>query len=359
MSLITFVEETKLPAADLNANFEEVALGGFLTAIAGEAITAKQAVCAGYYQADGGILIDGNVVTKAGTTPASPNQVVTQSLTIANHTNRVLVAFVAMSKSSNAPTNITYAGVTMTLQVNQSWSSGYKFYAYVLFAPTVGTANFSINFVEATTEYTMSFYSYYNVTQSIHLSTSGESGGSGLGINVSLTPTLDGCLLLSAGVSSGSTACNNTANNASNSPSSFGAGYARANSGSSGCVYPKKATTMSYTGASYTAAIALALSPVTAPTIGAAMVATSTALTNACNLNKAEFFIGFAQAGASAGANVVIQLEGKVTGLSGLLPFYTYYLSTTGGLAITAGNISKKVGVAISTTELVIKQDNL
>jgi hypothetical protein len=70
-------------------------------------------------------------------------------------------------------------------------------------------------------------------------------------------------------------------------------------------------------------------------------------------------FIGFANASASAAANVVIKMIGMVTGLSGLTVGATYFLSNTAGLlSLTAGTQSKKVGISLSATDLLIKHDN-
>ena len=70
-------------------------------------------------------------------------------------------------------------------------------------------------------------------------------------------------------------------------------------------------------------------------------------------------FIGFATASVSAAANAVIKLIGAITGLTGLTTGVTYYLSNTpGAIASSAGTVSKKVGISLSTTDLLIKHDN-
>jgi hypothetical protein len=81
--------------------------------------------------------------------------------------------------------------------------------------------------------------------------------------------------------------------------------------------------------------------------------------TSNSGLGQTENFIGFANAGASAAANVAVKMIGMVTGLSGLTAGSTYYLSNTAGLlSLTPGTVSKKVGLALSATELLIKNDN-
>lgn len=71
-------------------------------------------------------------------------------------------------------------------------------------------------------------------------------------------------------------------------------------------------------------------------------------------------FIGFVVGTVAEGATAVVKHAGVATGLSGLTVGSTYYLSNTGGaIATSAGSQSRKVGIAVSTTSLLIKQDNV
>ncbi len=70
-------------------------------------------------------------------------------------------------------------------------------------------------------------------------------------------------------------------------------------------------------------------------------------------------FIGFAQATVTSGNNVNVRCSGKKTSMSGLTPGTVYYLSNTpGAIATSAGTVSKKIGLALSATEILIKHDN-
>jgi hypothetical protein len=70
-------------------------------------------------------------------------------------------------------------------------------------------------------------------------------------------------------------------------------------------------------------------------------------------------FIGFAISTVLSGASIPIRITGNKSGLSGLTPGLTYYLSNTpGAIASSAGTVSKKVGIALSATDLLIKHDN-
>lgn len=74
--------------------------------------------------------------------------------------------------------------------------------------------------------------------------------------------------------------------------------------------------------------------------------------------------IGYALTSVATGQPIVIQLEGKISGLTGLTPGARYFLSdvTPGGLLIApgptgAGKISQFVGTALSATELNFEPD--
>lgn len=70
-------------------------------------------------------------------------------------------------------------------------------------------------------------------------------------------------------------------------------------------------------------------------------------------------FIGFAKSTVSSGASVSVQMNGVYAALSGLTAGLTYYLSNTlGTIASSAGTVSKKIGLSLSTTSLLIKHDN-
>lgn len=70
---------------------------------------------------------------------------------------------------------------------------------------------------------------------------------------------------------------------------------------------------------------------------------------------------GFVLAGVASGANATVyDLDGVISGLSGLTPGSTYYLGTAGAVVTpaldattaAAGSIDQKIGVALSATEL-------
>ncbi|MBI5071841.1 hypothetical protein HZB93_03055 [Candidatus Falkowbacteria bacterium] len=71
-------------------------------------------------------------------------------------------------------------------------------------------------------------------------------------------------------------------------------------------------------------------------------------------------FIGFAKEAGNANDVKKVQTSGKVTGLSGLTVGALYYLSgTAGAISATSGTYAKQVGIAVSATTLIIKQEDL
>lgn len=70
-------------------------------------------------------------------------------------------------------------------------------------------------------------------------------------------------------------------------------------------------------------------------------------------------FVGFANKTVPAGAAATVDVSGVNSNLTSLTPGSTYYLSdTAGAIATTAGTVSRKIGLALNTTELLIKFDN-
>lgn len=66
---------------------------------------------------------------------------------------------------------------------------------------------------------------------------------------------------------------------------------------------------------------------------------------------------GFVLNSVTAPANATVYFEGSVSGLSGLTPGATYYLTSTAGTAntlgpVTAGHIHQNLGVAISNSAI-------
>jgi hypothetical protein len=85
---------------------------------------------------------------------------------------------------------------------------------------------------------------------------------------------------------------------------------------------------------------------------------TNALLLSDANDNIASDFLGFAVTGASNGATTTVQLDGIVSGFTGLTRGAKYYVSDTAGSISTSGGTNEiYVGRAISPTEIMILKD--
>ena len=331
---------------------------------AAASITAGQPVSLYYSQSDGGIIYDNSsTFSGSGTTTFS----LTKSFAVASHTNKALIVMLNfLGSSSQSISSITYAGQAMTLvDSSVQGTYGHGVYMYILFAPANGTNNLVINGANtggSSCQFSGVVYSYYNV------SNSGVDGHTVLQYpsspsSMSLTPTNSGTLFLSfyngTTTSSGSqSAGDNMKNNGQSVQIGFGSGqtmYLLAGDG--GISMPKKAVTSVCTyGGNLTAwsGCMLGLIPVTAPVLGVAP-SSSASVTNSCNMNLYDGFIGFANSSVSSGSTVNVTMVGLMTGLSGLVYGMKYYLADSAGtIGIAAGTNSRKIGIAYSATEMLI-----
>lgn len=70
-------------------------------------------------------------------------------------------------------------------------------------------------------------------------------------------------------------------------------------------------------------------------------------------------FIGFATANITSGDSGIVDISGVNSNQAGLSVGYTYYLSNTpGAIATSEGTISRKIGLSVSATQILIKHDN-
>jgi len=77
--------------------------------------------------------------------------------------------------------------------------------------------------------------------------------------------------------------------------------------------------------------------------------------TSAAEAGGSNTYLGLVSTGGAVGASVDIVVAGVATGLSGLTVGSQYYLSNTkGAIATSAGTVSRKAGIALSATTLLI-----
>lgn len=311
-----------------------------LTFTTTEALTANDAVAIGGYQSDGGVTYD----TAATNTAAASAGVatITNPITVGSNSNRILIA--AITSTSPAP-SVTWAGTPMTQIDNlRQSSSGQYLTTFYLLAPTTGANNLVVSGLSGSEGIRYFVYSYYNAKQSAQPDGHSITGGT-TNVSTTLTPTTDGCLLwgLSYDQDAALTVQSGTPNN-----QKVATGYV---AGDNGAIMPQALQTVNGQGASTNRIIctAISITPVTAPIYGVQRAS------SAANDTRSKAFIGFVSASYAAGATATVYTGGEITFLSGLTPTYQYYLNdTNGSIGTSVGTVTRKVGIAIDTTSLLI-----
>lgn len=323
---------------------------------AGESITGATApvpVSLSTYQSDGGILLDSKVNGSFSITTGgfSGN---TSNITVAANSNKKLVIAITWIGNGAISTVKWNTTESMTLAKSQTYNYGgvdFKIYIYYLDNPTATTAAVSIvgsgdGSHSATGQYAI--YSYYNTLTGIG-STDGHSDSSGNIVTVTntITPAGLGSKIISAAIT-GSTS-SSIVNIGSNQYTASGYLF-----GDGGIVFPVKSTSFSLT-TSNSALASVEIKPFTTA-IYAVKKSSSSSVTNIDEGNLYTTFVGFATTTASANASITIQTNSIVGGFSGLVAGSIYYINDTAGtIGTTAGSNTKKVGLAVSTTELLIE----
>lgn len=334
--------------------------------LAGEAITANDAVCAAWYQSDGGIQVD---------TTAS-NQVIATSIsaaiTVGNNSNRIMVAVISYNNAISV-TNVKYAAAGMTA-IDSTVQGNCTIDTYYIIAPTTGTNNFTATISAATQDVEYMVYSLYNAKQSgqpaAHTTTTG-TGFSTITLNITPAEIAD-FLIGYAGVSYSSGGPNSDdtllypTNSGAHQVQFLAASSSALTASDNGLAITADQQTIKYaetgTGGANKVVGAICIAPVTSVAYGyvkqaSAKVASTYSAGAASTTFRASAFIGFALASAAVGASVTVILNGIAT-LSALLPPAVYYLANTEGtISTTNGSVVRKVGTAVTTTDLAIANE--
>lgn len=336
----------KVLASDLNANFTALQLARAVTFVATETIATNAAVAPTLYQSSQ-IGID-TFGTAASTS---------SSITIAANSNRVLILAVMGAGSSGTGTNpaITWNGAGQTIANHGDFvgagNNHYEISYSVVIAPVTGTHTFSVTSTWGTSR--IWWWSLYNCAQSatgLNTAFNGVQGGTAL--SISGTAVNNGSLFLGFMGSFGAAAPVSPSGNVYNANAATGTstGYAKADSGVSTIIPLGTTMTLAHTGSASTNYVSqiIEIVPFAAP-VDAVQNASSAAV------NTRLPCIGFANAGSTVGANIDVIVEGVVTGFTGLLSGATYYLNDTNGtIGQVAGSQSRKIGIAISSTKLLM-----
>lgn len=310
--------------------------------ISAENISKNNAVYLYNGQVDGGITLDTSATGDASTL----------SIAVGNNNNRVMVIFIQNDTGDNV-TAASYNGIAATFIRKVNYMGAIWMYAYYLIAPTIGTANVAVT--SSSGNLKIWAWSLYNCLQSSQPDVSGQNTGTGNTASGSVTTVANGTRIVFY-------ACNGTVASSdgnTGNPVNLGGGELGNNTpnpnghtGLSNIIATPAATTQSI---DWTSAIS--------PAWGVIQVSVKPATTYSQVLGKASAataatangFIGFAKKDITARTKGEIIIGGTAPGFSGLTIGTQYYLSdTAGAIQTTAGTVSRKVGIAVSSDKIEI-----
>jgi hypothetical protein len=274
-------------------------------------------------------------------------------ITPANNNNRVLVIAVQALRSFGSTTDLTLTvdGVTKTPTIsggNGGSEANYRTTRiYVVPNPPTTVNSIVITGTNNGQNWDVStvVYSLYNVAQTGTVDTSAYSGNSSGITSIALTQAVRNGMIFT---SSQSTVGDNALTNQNSETSGSTKNYC----GLSGISKDAGSKTVTLTSTITCASLILVPSSTYATRVVKASASTPT---NTAEETKYLNFIGFNQTTAVSGATLSVKTSNVASGFSGLIIGRPYYLANTAGtIALTAGSNSKKVGVAVSATELLL-----
>lgn len=320
-----------------------------------ETIAAGAPVAIGPYQSDGGIVFD----AKSVSTGTGSGSSLTVSFTVGNNANRGLFLYVMSQSNSIAA---TWNGTAMTKPVASSGRGSIKVNSFYLAAPSIGTNNLIITGLNsATEEIGYAIYSYYNVNQATPMASlaNAQTTGAPSTLSQTVTPAANGSILLTVFIeetSTGTYTLVNLSNNQSaqttvqtNTQFITGDSYRLANK------QPITVTDTRSTGSIDMSVVSMEIKAATDPSYFLFNASAALGTTYGFNLSwKANGFLGFSQAAYVLNASGSVATAGTDTHQSGLIPSSQYYLANTAGtISTTPGTVARKVGIAVSTTEIL------
>jgi hypothetical protein len=329
-----------------------------ITGTAAEVIAANAAVAAGWYQSDGGVQSDFATLSANFGGVAGSH---TETVTIGANSNRYIVVVLMRNGTTTDPTGITINGVAMTNLFANTLNTNLGYSFWVLSAPASGSQSVVFNGISNTAGVYKSWISsYYGVSQSGQPNASNRATNSGITtLSNTLTPTVDGAVvvtLLATGV-----AITGQSEGAFNQTGSTGPSVSDFRMSDSGVIVPKSlgsAATVTTGSATGIDIVQIALAPATAPTYAYVNAnSANPALSGyySSQKNRSLAFAGFAAGSAVAGGAITVNTAGLMSGFSSLVALQQYYLNDTNGtIGVTAGTNTRKVGIAIDATHLII-----
>jgi hypothetical protein len=306
----------------------------------GETISAGNSLYVKQYPA-AAVTFDAKATANTGSSSSFPTV-----FTVGNNSNRILLVACACS-SAQTITGVTYNGVAMTaLLSNTGNDSAYTYSLYYLLAPATGANNVIVN-TSAATAILVNISSYYNVEQVAPSLTANASGSNNSAVTGSLAPSTSRAFIFSMFSTSRTTGNQAGTAYASNINSQSGL-----KSGDSGEVVAISAKT-----GTFTADNSGFISNVWLYALAAVSSGSSARVfkASAAQAATSDTFIGFAYEAGVAGDSKRATISGCNASQSGLTKDSRYYLSdTAGAISTTAGTVTRKVGQAVSATEILV-----
>jgi hypothetical protein len=336
----------QLNAADLDV----IALSNVASLPVAEAVLDRAPLALGFFQSDGGVKFDAAATQdqNAGLSGTS----ITQAITVGVHSNRILIAAIGVSSGGNLPSGVTANGVSMT-QVD-TVSPSNKAATLILVAPATGSINVVFGGLTNGASYEVFVYSYYNAAQSAQPNAHNITNGTTL----TLTTSVDGCLIWGIGGGASSQLETGLANNLNSITHATNAGSYTA--GDMGVAIIAGTTpAIGSSGGSIILAL-IAIAPFTAVSYGYVANARSSAASSytqpTTTIYKSTGFCGFAiGAQPTPGSNVLLATSGLLGGFTGLTPLAKYYLNDSNGtIGTSPGTNTREVGIAMDSTHLLI-----
>lgn len=332
-----------------------------ITIPAGETIVAGQPVYIGYYDTTE-VTYDSKVAI--GNSWSGSSQAVSIPIAVGNNSNRYLVVCISVGLGNGSPgnlsgvTSVNFGGNSMTL-LQSNTSGGCYDLLYGISAPVTGTNNLTFTITASSGgsngAYVVSAYSYYNCNSTPSFSGKNTSGSPGTGVSASNGIYDNTLAFITANTTGASGTWTSTALTSQTQSANSSASYIM--SGSTSTIDINGSQTISFTPtvnlSSCNTVFYVSLASSVTPTAGYAK------LTSAAKSGYSDRylkFIGFASNGGSATQNILIVTDGIINGLTSLTSNSIYYLGDTSGtISTSAGTNSKKIGLSISTTSLVLK----
>lgn len=261
-----------------------------------------------------------------------------------NHTvgtagaSRVLVAGVLIQNDGDAITSITYNGVSLTQATKLAVGSDYL-YIYYLINPTTGTNTLSATRTgSGANAFNIWVASYYSAQQYNQMSVRNTTNSLSNSINVPKT----GDWIVSVGRSTAAIITSGTNNTVRGTASSNRLG----DSNGSVTAGVQSVTFGGGGGTQGMISVVLSASATDSGTVGKS---------SALSANTSNSFAGFALSAVQQGEDGKVIISGEVNNFVGVTAGSLYYLSDTfGAISSSVGTVTRKVGIGVSPTSILI-----